>query len=149
MAKYYGGQSVKDGYYWGGFNGELLAIDGPGGVLPGGKDATYRKIPLVAILPFGLFLGGAYVIFLPFIGFVLVIGFVANKLWQEVLSLSCSLVKLAAPGWVPGEAFFARLGRVDKKRKAAPKVRPPEEEAEGKLKALEEEIERRRKQELQ
>jgi hypothetical protein len=146
MTKYHGGQQVKDGYYWGGFKGELLAIDGPGGVLPGGKQASYWKIPLIAIVPFGLFLGGAYVIFLPFIGFALVIGFVANKLWQEVLSLGYSLTKLAAPGWVPGEAFFARLGRREKKQKGAAKISPPKEEATGKLAALEKEIEKRRKQ---
>lgn len=141
MISYCGGQLVKGGYYWSGFKGEVVAIDGETGNLPGFSGIQYWKVPLPLIIPFGLFLGGAYVLFLPFAGFAMVLGYIGYQVWQGLVWLGCHVLQLAAPAWTPGEAFFARRPRAKEKEE-----QPAEgvEEPAGRLKELEEEIAKRR-----
>ena len=141
MAGYYGGQSVKGGYYWSGFKGELLAIDGETGILPGSSGTRYRKVPLPLLPPLGLFLGGAYVLFLPFAGFAMVLGYAGFQAWQGLVWVGCNVLQLAAPAWTPGEAFFARRPRT---KEEAEQPAEGMEESPGRLKELEEEIAKRR-----
>lgn len=145
MAKYHGGQFVKDGYYWSGFKGQLVAIDGEGGFLSGEQTTKWWRIPVILMIPFGLFLGGAYVIFLPFAGFAMVLGFLGVKAWEGLLWLGYNLLKACAPSLAPGEAFFARFKKGSKEIPLCQEEEPPnEEETKDRLKELEQEITERR-----
>ena len=53
-----------------------------GGMLPGGEEITYVRLPVTLVMLVGAMLGAAYVIFLPLIGFVIFFGFAGKKLWH-------------------------------------------------------------------
>jgi hypothetical protein len=79
-------------------------------------------------------LGLLFIIFLPFIGIVLVGWLVVYRAGRSLRAMSRGVSQAAIPGWRPGEAHLARGGR--------------HKRAEGeKLAALEREVESRRGQE--
>jgi hypothetical protein len=68
MTKYNGGDTVKAGFYWN--QGKLGAevIPAEGGTLPGAAEMTYTRIPWPALLVIAPVMGGAFAMFLPFLG---------------------------------------------------------------------------------
>jgi len=80
MRRYNGNEKVKAGLYWTPARWEIVTIGRKGGVLPEGDN--YVRLPAAAVMVLGTLLGGLYVIFLPFIGFVMFFGFVGKKLWH-------------------------------------------------------------------
>jgi hypothetical protein len=80
MRRYNGNEKVKAGLYWTPARWEIVTIGKDGGVLPEGE--RYMRLPTVVVMLLGALLGGLYVIFLPFIGFVMFFGFAGKKLWQ-------------------------------------------------------------------
>ncbi len=80
MRRYYGNEKVRAGLYWTPARWEIVTIGREGGVLPEG--GTYVRLPATIMMLLGTLLGGLYVIFLPFIGFVMFFGFAGKKLWH-------------------------------------------------------------------
>jgi hypothetical protein len=65
MASYYGGQTVREGFYLNRSRPDFECIAGSGGILPGDKSTCYLRLPLVASMVAGPLMGLMYVILLP------------------------------------------------------------------------------------
>ena len=78
MFSYHGGESVRGGFYWNPGKWEIAPV-ARGGVLPGSGAERYIKVPILLVLVLAPLLGFLYVIFLPFIGFALVLGLAGRK----------------------------------------------------------------------
>ncbi len=107
MKRYYSGEVVKRGIYLSLKRRDLVTIENEGELLPGGSDDSYIKIPPVAMIFVGPFMGLIYVIFLPFISFAMVVGLMAKKVWFGVRWIGESLLGVAAVNWRPGVAYLA------------------------------------------
>ena len=79
MFNYRGGNSVKSGFYWDLTNWEIVTIAGKGGVLPENGTHRYVKVPIPFLVMIAPILGLLFVVFLPFIGFAMVLGLVGRK----------------------------------------------------------------------
>jgi hypothetical protein len=68
MTTYTGGDTVKAGFYWN--RGKLGAevIPAEGGTLPGGDNVHYTRLPWPVLLVVAPAMGGAFAMFLPFLG---------------------------------------------------------------------------------
>jgi hypothetical protein len=62
---------VPAGFYWRKSAWEMVTLSGEGGVLPGGREERYVKVPVLAMLALAPAMGAALVMFLPLMGFVL------------------------------------------------------------------------------
>ena len=107
MAKHLGGETVAAGFYMNVAEWNVETYSGNGGVLPGNADVVYRSVPVVVLLIAVLLLGAAFAMFLPFIGFAMVIGLFAKRTAQAVQRTGVELAALVHPGWRPGEAYLA------------------------------------------
>ena len=107
MRHYRGTEKVEPGLY---FNLRQLAfksIDDEG-LLPGTTDEVYRRVPMLALLVVGPFLGLVYVIFLPFIGFAMVAWLLGVKATHLAAGAARGAVRALRPGWEPSMAFLTR-----------------------------------------
>ncbi len=84
MTRYHGKESVKGGLYWSPSRWQMVTIPKEGGVLAGEAEMRYIRVPLLMMLVLGPVMGAAYVMFLPFIGFALMIGFGGAKAFAMV-----------------------------------------------------------------
>jgi hypothetical protein len=80
MRRYNGNDKVKAGLYWTPARWEIVTIGKDGDVLP--EVDRYVRLPTAVVMILGALLGALYVIFIPFIGFVMFLGFGAKKLWH-------------------------------------------------------------------
>ena len=80
MARYHGGDQVRAGFFWAPSRWEIVPVSKREGVLPGTKEVGYRRIPLVLLALLGPVMGALYVVFLPFIGFAMVLWLTGKKL---------------------------------------------------------------------
>ena len=80
MKRYNGHHRVEAGFYWTPARWEIITVPREGGMLPGGEEITYVRLPVMLVMLGGATLGAAYVIFLPLIGFVIFFGFAGKKL---------------------------------------------------------------------
>ena len=80
MARNHGGEKAKGGLYWNPARWKVVNLPKGGGVLPGGMEARYIRLPLLMMMVVGPFMGALLVMFLPFIGFALLLGFGSMKL---------------------------------------------------------------------
>ena len=73
MTKYTGGETVKAGFYWhvAGWGAEI--VPAAGGTLPGETGETYYRIGWPVLLVAAPVMGGAFAMFLPFIGAALLV----------------------------------------------------------------------------
>ncbi len=69
-----GGTKVNYGFYWSAKAWDMAMVPAEGGLLPGGSDRHYTRIPTVLFLLMAPMMGALYVVFLPFAGFALVAG---------------------------------------------------------------------------
>jgi hypothetical protein len=67
------GEAAKLGFYFNLRTWEMDLHRKDGGALPGGEQDRYMRVPAVALLFLGPVMGFFFVIFLPFIGFALVV----------------------------------------------------------------------------
>jgi hypothetical protein len=111
------GTTVKGGFYFNRDAWDLIAVNGKEGVLPGADGQRYLRVPVWAVLFLAPVLGGLFVVFLPFIGFVLVLTHLGRLALSGAKRAGRSLLLLVAPSWRPGEAYFA--GKGDGKRDGA------------------------------
>ncbi len=71
MKKWTGGDAAEAGFYWSPRRWEIVPADA-GAPLPGGADETYWRLPTIVALAVAPAMGGAFAMFLPVVGFVMV-----------------------------------------------------------------------------
>ena len=139
MTRHHGGTKVPGGYYWSPRQWTLTPVPDEGGVLPGGAGDRYLRISWVTALLLAPVLGGLFVVFLPFLGFGMLLHWAWQKATGRAREGARDLAATLAPGWRPGEAHLT--GR-------APEPPPAELPASGAgeeaLHDVEQEIARRR-----
>jgi hypothetical protein len=106
MKTYEGGASVKSGFYWDLGAWSLTTRSGAGGILPGGPDRRYVKVPVPVVLLLAPVMGGLYVMFLPFIGFAMVLAYAVRGAVLGVTRALGALNATVAPTWTPAESHF-------------------------------------------
>ncbi len=79
LKRYSGGTTVKGGFYWNTVEWEIVTVEGRNGTLAGGRGSTYLKMPTLLFVPLALTLGALYYIFLPFIGFAMLLTLIGRK----------------------------------------------------------------------
>lgn len=80
MLKHKGGDTVKAGFYWnkGKWGAEIVPVEG--GALPGTAETTYFRIAWPVLLVVAPVMGGAFAMFLPFIGLAMLAMFLTGRL---------------------------------------------------------------------
>jgi hypothetical protein len=68
MLKHKGGDSVKAGFYWNKGRWAAEIVPAEGGALPGEPETSYYRIAWPVLLVVAPVMGGAFAMFLPFIG---------------------------------------------------------------------------------
>ncbi len=119
----------------------MVTLEKKGEALPGTVEERWVKAPVAAVMVLGPFMGLAYVIFLPLLGFASVVLFGGRKVLAAAKGSAHSVAQTgAAPGWVPGQAYLTRG--------AQPKGKAPEKKAgEDPIATLEKEIKAKREEE--
>jgi|WetSurMetagenome_2_1015567.scaffolds.fasta_scaffold603665_1 hypothetical protein len=118
MARYDGGTKAGYGFYWSARAWDMAMVPAEGGVLPGGADRHYTRIPTFLFLLMAPIMGALYVVFLPFAGFALVANWALRGLKRLVVDSFMHAAVLVSPHWAPGEAYLAGRRR-EKAEKAA------------------------------
>jgi hypothetical protein len=129
MAKYTGGMQVGGGYYWNARSWEVQVVSDDGGVLKGGAEARYAKVPFPALFVIVPLLGALFLMFLPMIGFALFAYAIAKKVTGGVKQGATDLAATVQPGqFAAGAAYFTGKPGEEKKEGAeAPKSAEIEE----------------------
>ena len=78
--KFFGGDTVRFGFYWNVKEWEAQIVPKEGGELKGSQEVTYVRLPLVAVLALAPLMGALYAFFLPFIGIAMFLMFLAGRL---------------------------------------------------------------------
>jgi hypothetical protein len=106
-----GGTKVNFGFYWSMQAWDMAMIPAEGGVLPGGDDRRYMRIPTVLFLLMAPMMGALYVVFLPFVGFALLFSHLAKALKTMATDAFMHIAVAVSPQWAPGEAYLAARKR--------------------------------------
>jgi len=107
MTTYTGNQNVDPGLYFNVKQFRVKSIERRG-PLPGTEDDKYRRVPMLVMLAMAPLLGLAFVIFLPFIGFAMVLWLLGDKAAQLATGTATEAVRVLRPGWAPALAFLSR-----------------------------------------
>jgi hypothetical protein len=135
MLRHRGGERVKAGFYLNAGTWEVSTLSGrAGGMLPGGAEDRYLRVPTLGVLVFAPLMGALYAIFLPFIGLAMVTQHLTRKAAAGSRELAHSVMQAVTPAWRPGEAHFT--GEPGKDEGAG----KPVAKADERLKTIEEEI---------
>jgi hypothetical protein len=110
MATRRGGTEVRGGFYWRPAEWQIVALPGDQGVLPGTAREVFHRIPTVAMLLLAPIMGGLFVMFLPLIGFAMVLQFAARTTGAAARNAALALGATLAPSWRPGEAYLTGKG---------------------------------------
>ncbi len=124
MTTYTGRQQVEPGLYLNTTTYAIQTMDTTG-TLPGTELEHYRRIPMLLMLAAAPLLGLAYVMFLPLIGFAMVIRLLGTKLVQLFGNAAAQVVRVVRPSWAPALAF---LSRSKPAKIAAPTAEKPADE---------------------
>ena len=84
------GNKVPGGFYFDRTSWQLVTVNGKEGTLPGEKDARYMKVPSLMVLAGAPVLGGAMVLFLPFVGFALFFRHLVTKSKETVAAATAA-----------------------------------------------------------
>jgi hypothetical protein len=110
MTRYSGGDSVGAGMYWNPKNMNVVGLRTEG-ILPGGEELSYRRLPSFVLFLLMIALGGVYVLFLP----VLIICTTVYMVGVRVFgSLFLQMRKSMSFGWRPSEAYLSGKGMAKK-----------------------------------
>jgi hypothetical protein len=116
------GSVVKGGFYFNRDKLDLIAVSGKEGALPAGEGQRYFRIPALAVVMLAPVLGGLFVVFMPFIGFALVLQHLGRMSVSGVKRAGRGLLFIVTPTWRPGEAYFA--GKEGEKQEAKEAAEP-------------------------
>jgi len=140
-----GGTKVAKGVYLNLANGELVQLYGQVRVLPGGGNDKYIKVPGILAVIGGPFVGLAFVIFLPLVGIIGMIGFLVYKAWHGTVALGRKVFQPVAVGQEPGMAYLTQrrgtAGKGEQGEKGA-----KEGQADAGIEKIADEVARRREQ---
>ncbi len=143
MTTYAGGTRVRSGYYAEATRWQLVNVEVDGTPLPGGADARYVEVPVVALLAAAPLLGGLFVVALPFIGVGMTAYGLARRLGSRARAGAVELAAtVATPAALPGEAHLTGRAASEASEPGAPVDAPPR--AGDPTAALEKEIEAQR-----
>ncbi len=78
MTKYTGGETVKAGFYWNRGKWGAEVVPAEGGALPGTPETVYNRIPWPVLLVVAPVMGGAFAMFLPFLGLAMLAKYAFN-----------------------------------------------------------------------
>ena len=106
MTTYTGGHEVKGGFYLDTRRWAVENVPGKRGPLPGTGADRFVHLPTVAMLVVGPLLGGALVLFLPFIALALFVYYSGLKLGHLGLAAGRAIRASLAPAWRPGVAYL-------------------------------------------
>lgn len=84
MLRYNGGEHAKAGFYWNLREWDAHIVPREGGPLPGTDETRFVRLPLLAVLVLAPLMGAIYAFFLPFIGFAMVLGYLAGRVRRPV-----------------------------------------------------------------
>lgn len=79
MFNHKGGDVVKGGFYWNQAQWRLENVEGKSGTLAGDADSRFARVPTLVLFLVAPIMGALFVVFLPFIGFALLVGMVAAR----------------------------------------------------------------------
>ena len=79
-----GGSKTKGGLYWKKGKWEMVTVERKNGRLPGTEEDAYLRIPAILVPPVALVLGLGFYLFLPFIGFAMLLKVIATKIRREL-----------------------------------------------------------------
>jgi hypothetical protein len=126
-----GGTKVNYGFYWSARAWDMAMIPAEGGLLPGGSDRHYSRIPTFLFLLMAPFMGALYVVFLPFVGFAMIAGYAARGIKRLSTDGFMNIAVAVSPQWAPGEAYLAGRRKAKADRLEARKtVKPGHDEQE-------------------
>lgn len=113
MTLYRGNQIVAPGLY---FNLRQFAFESvdEAKALSGTSDAVYRRVPMLALVAVAPFLGLAFVVFLPLIGFAMVAWLLGVKGMHLAADATGAAARVLRPNWEPTLAFLSRSKRARK-----------------------------------
>ena len=134
-----GGSAVKSGYYFNASRWAIEPVARDGERLPEGK-GEWLPIPTAAALLLTPILGATFLMFMPLVGFILTLQAITAPIVHLVRGSAKDLAATMSPGWQPGEAHFT--GKSPESTKVEEKGPIAED---GKLDALEKEIEAKRR----
>jgi hypothetical protein len=106
MTRYSGGESVGAGMYWNLRSMNVVGLK-TAGVLPGGEELRYRRLPFVVLFVLMIALGGLYILFLPVMIICTTIYMVGVRVFGSLL---LQMRKSASFGWRPSEAYLSGKG---------------------------------------
>ena len=113
MTTYRGTQEVEPGLYYNAKKFALKSID-ERDPLPGPEDVEYRRVPMLLVLACAPLIGLAYVIFLPFIGFAMVLWL----LGRAAAAAAADVVRVLRQGRQPLLVFTRRQKPTGQDREA-------------------------------
>lgn len=145
MTRYMGGQNVKAGFYFNLESWKVTTLSGEGGVLPGGGDTRYLRVPLPLLLVLAPMMGAAFAIFLPFIGIAMVLDFAMKKAYAAGREALHATVVALSPRLRTGEAYFTG-GADEKKTEAGESAAKTTDEVEARLDRIEKAIDEKERQ---
>jgi len=108
---YTGGTKVNYGFYWSAEAWDMAMIPTEGGLLPGGTNRRYLRIPTFLFLLMAPIMGALYVVFLPFAGFALLLGHLGKAVSRLATDAFMHIAVAVSPQWAPGEAYLAARKR--------------------------------------
>lgn len=107
MLKRHGGGRVEAGFYWDLAKWTIVTVPKGGGLLPGGEERGYLGVPVILLLLLAPAMGGLYVVFLPFIGFAMVLAAIGTHVAKALARAWAGMLATVTPALRPGEAYFA------------------------------------------
>ena len=116
MRHYKGNERVAAGIYFNPRELSFASVDGEA-CLPGAAPQVYVRVPTLALLVVAPIIGGAYVIFLPLIGFAMLAWVVGGKLVELAARSAAAFLSVLQPAWKPAIAFLSRGKPVKRTRK--------------------------------
>jgi len=138
-----GNQAVQSGYYFNSTSWSIAPVEKDGDRLPADRGTWHRVPTMVALLATPV-LGLAFLVFLPFIGFLLTFKAAVSPIVELVHGSAGSMAATMSPGWQPGEAHLTgKRGEHAGVEEKGPTGAAQAEE--GELEALQREIEQKRK----
>ena len=84
MKRYIGQTEVVGGYYFNTETWKFEVVSGDKGLLAGKDTDSYLKVPFVLVAPLVLAVSGLFVVFLPCIGFALLLDCVVRRCWKAI-----------------------------------------------------------------
>lgn len=111
MARFKGGARVNHGFYWSARGWDMAMIPAEGGLLPGGPGSSYVHVPTFLFLLMAPLMGALYVVFLPFVGFAMVLGYAVRGVKRMATDAFMNIAVAVSPHWAPGEAYLASRRR--------------------------------------